>query len=49
MLSNFLTEDLFKKGLAVRILSQSRGGGVSSEPWPHRSCGRAWGHNSTLT
>lgn len=28
MLSNFLTEDLFKKGLAVRILSQSLGGGA---------------------
>lgn len=43
MLSNFLTEDLFKKGLAVRILGQSRVGGVSSEPWPHGGCGRAWG------
>uniref|UniRef100_A0A4W2GDV4 Aminopeptidase n=1 Tax=Bos indicus x Bos taurus TaxID=30522 RepID=A0A4W2GDV4_BOBOX len=49
MLSNFLTEDLFKKGLAVRILGQSRVGGVSSEPWPHGGCGRAWGHSSALT
>lgn len=34
MLSNFLTEDLFKEGLAVSTLGQLLGGGRFLQPWP---------------
>lgn len=49
MLSSFLTEDLFKKGLAVSALGQPLGGGVGAFlqpcPWsPSPACpGGVWG------